>query len=302
MKNVIYVILFVFTQQLIAQNFQTGKYYSSSQALNSIDIVLRDDNTIKANFQTNRGNHNYIFNPLAKNEGSYESTKGNFILTNKKGALVLLELDKNNLINYSVALATSKKDLREAKKKLGIKSNVFSQLNNNKKKTKEYFLKHPTSDFHKKNVGKIVFFSKKPEVGKEDKTLIKDSFKVGEEVWAVAYLPSAFNSSKYFKRLTNSFYDAYGKTHYWITVGVDKNERDRLPKENEIVNQCTVKTLYKKDLNKNYVVFQLIPASVTSSVMDEEGGVFLLKRMGNRLQNKKHRIRVSLTDGEMKQK
>ncbi|WP_254519201.1 hypothetical protein [Aquimarina sp. Aq78] len=305
MKNTIYtlLLLLVFTQQLVAQSFQTGKYYTSSQAISAINLVLRDDNTIKADFQTNRGNYNYIFNPLAKNKGSYESTKGGFILTSKKDVLTLLELDKNNLINYTVALATSKKELQEAKKKLGIKSNVFSQLNNTKQKSKpkEYFLRHPTSEFHKNNVGKIVFFSEEPVIGKEDKGLIKNSFKVGEEIWAIAYLPSTFNSNEYFKRLTNSFYDAYGKTHYWITVGVDKNDKDRLPKENEIVNQCTVKTIYKDDLEKNYVVFQLIPASLESTVKDKGVSDFLLKRMGERLQSKKHRIRVSLTDGEMKQ-
>lgn len=300
-KSIIYIILLVFTQQLVAQNFQTGKYYTSGGGVNTIDIQLRDDNTIKATFKTNRGNYNYIFNPLSKIKGSYESTKDNFVLTSKKGVLTLLELDKNNLIKYTIALATSKKELSQGKKKLGIKSSVFAKLNSNKQKETEYFVKHPTSEFHKQNVGKIVFFSKKPEVGKENKTLIKNSFKVGEEVWAVAYLPSAFNASKYLKKLTNSFYDAYGKTHYWITVGVDKNDKDRLPKENEIVNQCTVKSLYEKDLEKNYVVFQLVPASVETSVMDKEGGVFLLKRMGKRLQNKKHRIRVALTNGEMKQ-
>ncbi|WP_272151888.1 hypothetical protein [Tenacibaculum aiptasiae] len=301
-KSIIYIILFVFTQQLVAQSFQTGSYFTSGDAINTIDVLLRDDNVIKATFNTSRGNYNYFFKPLDKNKGSYESTKGNFVLTDKKGVLVLLELDKNNLIKHTVALASSKKALREGKKKLGIKNSVFTKLNNNKaKSTKEYFLKHPTSDFHKQNVGKIVFFSKKPEIGKEDKTLIKNSFKVGDEIWAVAYLPSAFNSNRYFKRLTNSFYDAYGKTHYWITVGVDKNDKDRLPKENEIVNQCTVKSLYKKDIEKNYVVFQLVPATMETSVMDKKGSVFLLKRMGNRLQSKKHKIRVALTDGKMEQ-
>ncbi|WP_348717706.1 hypothetical protein [Tenacibaculum sp. 190130A14a] len=302
MKTTIYIILLVFTQQLIAQNFQTGTYYASGGSINNIDIKLRDDNTIKATFNTNRGSYNYTFTPLSKNKGSYESTKGNFVFTQKKGALTLLELDKNNAINYAVALASSKKALRDAKKKLGIKSNMFAPTKNNTKGNKEYFVKNPTSEFHKKHVNKIVFFSKKPEIGKEDSSSIKNSFNVGEEIWAVAYLPSDFNSSRYYKRLTNSFYDAYGKTHYWITIGVDKNEKDRSPKENEIVNQCTVRSLYKNDLNKNYVIFQLIPASVASSVMDKQGSVFLLKRLGNRLANKKHRIRISLTDGKMNPK
>uniref|UniRef100_UPI00131AF855 hypothetical protein n=1 Tax=Aquimarina sp. Aq78 TaxID=1191889 RepID=UPI00131AF855 len=89
MKNTIYtlLLLLVFTQQLVAQSFQTGKYYTSSQAISAINLVLRDDNTIKADFQTNRGNYNYIFNPLAKNKGSYESTKGGFILTSVKDVL-----------------------------------------------------------------------------------------------------------------------------------------------------------------------------------------------------------------------
>ncbi|CAL2106268.1 conserved exported hypothetical protein [Tenacibaculum sp. 190524A02b] len=302
-KQIIYIFILVFAQQLVAQNFQTGSYYASGDVVSGVDIRLRDDNTIKATFKTARGSYNYIFNPLSKRKGSYESVKDNFVLTSKKDVLVLLELDKNNGINNIAALATSKKELREGKKKLGIKSNVFAKLNKKKQNTvKEYFVKRPTSEFHKQNVGKIVFFSQKPVVGKEDKSLIKNTFKVGEEVWAVAYLPSAFNASKYLKRLTNSFYDAYGKTHYWITIGMDKNEKDRLPKENEIVNQCTVKSLYKKDLEKNYVVFQLVPASVETSIMDKQGSVFLLKRMGSRLRNKKHQIRVALTDGEMKQK
>ena len=303
--NLISILVLISIKQLIAQNYTTGKYYTSKAGFNSIVINLRDDNTIKANFNTSRGDYTYIFNPLEKRKGSYESTKGNFVLTEQKGALVMLELDKKSRINYSVALGKSKKELKEAKKKLGIKNNPFASFSKKKKKekvSKPFFLKNPSSKLHAENVGKIVFFSEKPEVGNEDRSKIKKSFKVGEEIWAVAYLPNTFNASSYLKKLTNHFYDAYGKNHYWITIGMDKNEKDRLPKENEIVNQCTMRSLYKADLEKSYVVFQVVPASVESSVLNTSGGVFLLKRMGERLRKKKHKIRIALTDGEMEQK
>ena len=178
-------------------------------------------------------------------------------------------------------LANNKKELKEIKKKFGIKGQLNQELGSlfGKKEEEvktivvpEYFVENPTSDFHQKNAGKIVFFSKKPTVGQEDLTTVKTAFKVGDEIWAVAYLPVNFEANSYMENLTNEFQDMYGKMHYSVTIGMDKVDDELLPDEKIIVNQCTVRTLTQKDLELNYVVF---PLTLSSTLNKTEKMAFL---------------------------
>ncbi|WP_074409023.1 hypothetical protein [Aquimarina megaterium] len=313
-KSILIVILVLFSVKASAQKIPDGLYFVTGNKINQIKILNRRDGSIKATFDTYRGTVEIAFSLLKNIPGSYESvdTKENYILTKKNNLLTLLVLGDMNLVIKKEVLAISKKELKAAKKQLGIKSELSKELGSlwGKKQKKEeeeekgpleYFVKDATSDFHQKNVGKIVFFSKEPTVGNEDMSTIKTDFKIGDEIWGVAYFPAKMKDSYYLKRLSNHFQDNFGRNHYWITIGMDKMEKDLLPKENEVVNQCTVKRLKKTDLEKNYAVFQIVPSSVASMKIDRDGASFLLGRMGERLDPYKHNLRISLTDGKMDQ-
>ncbi|WP_338394890.1 hypothetical protein [Fulvitalea axinellae] len=318
MKYLFLKVPLVFTLLLLcslsclqAQKILDGEYLVSGGKVQKCTILNRQNGTIKASLKVyQQGNVDLVFTPIKERSGAYElyDKRTNFVLVNEGGVISLLELDKMNRVKEKAALGKDKKSLKEAKKKLGIKSSFAKELGGFSKQKEaktveapEYFVKRPTSDFHKKHVGEIVFFSSEPTVGKEAPSNIKKDFKVGEPIWAVAYLPAPLKQNKYLKRLTNSFYDAYGNWNYWITIGVDKSDKDMSLKENEIANQCTVKTLQESDLDKNYVVFQVMPSSASDLKMDKGGAKFLMGRMGERLGSYKHRMRISLTDGDMKQ-
>ena len=304
------IILLLSSNSLFGQVIPNGDYHASGGVISKVKVLNRYNGTIRATLSIlQREKKDLIFSPIKNQKGIYElqGESKNMVLVSQGGVIGLFELDDSNVIKDKIALGINKKELKEAKKKLRIKSSLSKELGGFVKKKKaqkkapEYFVKRPTSDFHKKNVGKIVFFSKEPTVGKEDLSTLKASFTMGEPIWAVAYLPAPLKQSRELKRLTNSFYDAYGNWNYWLTIGMDKSEKDMLPKENEVVNQCTVKTLYETDLDKNYVVFQVVPSGISDMKMDKGGAKFLLGRMGERLGDNEHKIRVSLTDGDMEQ-
>ena len=54
------------------------------------------------------------------------------------------------------------------------------------------FAKVYTSDFHKKNAGKVVFFTKKPTIKAENNSTVKSNYKAGEYIYAMAYLKGSF--------------------------------------------------------------------------------------------------------------
>ncbi|WP_196890538.1 hypothetical protein [Aureivirga marina] len=307
MKFYVLMLFLIMTTINYAQSFETGSYFVSGTGIKKLEILKRKNGSLKAEIKTTNGNKTAIFKPIGNHENRFESKENRLVLTKYKGVLALLELDKKGMISNKFALGLTKKELKKGKKALGIKSGFMAEMKSlsNKKETienSEFFVKNPTSKFHEENVGKIVFFSEKPEVGKEDISKIKTKFKVGDEIWAVAYLPLPLKTKGYLYDLTNSFQDAYGGMNYWACIGMDKHEKDLLPKENEIFNQCTVKDLTEKDLEKNYVVFQILTNDVGNNEMNALGAEFLLKRMSERLDNDTYKIRVALTNGEMKQK
>jgi len=84
-----------------------------------------------------------------------------------------------------------------------------------------------TSDFHKKNAGKFVFFTKKPTIKAENSSTIKANYKAGEYIYAMAYLKGSFKeltkATNTIKVMTNIFVDGTKKTSHefamtWATL------------------------------------------------------------------------------------
>lgn len=310
-KTIAILVVIFCSLNTTAQTITDGDYFTTNYQIEKVTILNRKNGTIKATLFRNGQATELVFTPNKKEVTSYDvkENRGNsWILKKDNEVVCLLELDSYRAKMSMTYLANNKKELKEIKKKFGIKGQLNQELGSlfGKKEEEvktivvpEYFVENPTSDFHQKNAGKIVFFSKKPTVGQEDLTTVKTAFKVGDEIWAVAYLPVNFEANSYMEILANKFQDMYGKMHYSITIGMDKIDDDLLPDEKIIVNQCTVRTLTQKDLELNYVVFPLTLSS-TLNKTEKDGISFLYKRMGERLEAYKHELRISLTDGSMK--
>ncbi len=310
-KGVIIGCFLLINLSVSAQLFKDGSYNLSSERYSNITIANRRNGTLMASFKVlmSSEKENIVFTPTKDNKSfTVEKDRRLWVLTTFKEVPCLLVLDDLNAIQEKMPFAVSKKELKQARKKLGVKSNfskgfgglVKSDKSKPKPKKKEYWVANPTSDFHLQNVGKIVFFSEEPTIGKEDMSKIKTDFKVGDEIWAILYLPTTFEKSKYIRELANPFYDAFGNTHYWLTVGMDKIDDQLLAEEKEVFNQSIVKTLAKKELKDNYVVFQFIPRGIADVKGDIGGKAFILERMGERLEPYKHELRIAMTDGNSK--
>ena len=292
------------TSTAIAQNFETGTYLVSGGSILKMELLKRENNTIKASLLTTAGEKVLVFYPIPNASDTYECETAPLILTKQQQVLVLLELDAKGAILSKNVVGLSRKDLKNGKKTLGIKTDLLSEFRPSSKsdlegEVPEFFVKNPSSEFHKQQVGKLVFFSEKPTIGQEDLSKVKTHFKVGDDIWAAAYLPVPLKTKGYMYDLTNAFYDAYGSTSYWACIGMDKNDPQMLPKENEIFNQCTVKDLTEQDLEQNYVVFQVLPKELPNHTMNADGAIFLMERFGERLEAKEYKIRVALTNGRM---
>lgn len=140
-KNILIVILVLFSVKASAQKIPDGLYFVSGNEINQITILNRRDGSIKATFDTYRGISEMAFSSLKNLPGSYESinTKENYVLTKRNNLLTLLVLGDMNLIAKKEVLAISKKELKAAKKQLGIKSELSKELGSlwGKKKKKE---------------------------------------------------------------------------------------------------------------------------------------------------------------------
>lgn len=88
-----------------------------------------------------------------------------------------------------------------------------------------------TSDFHKNNVGKVVFFSKRPKIKSENSSTVKDHYKAGDFIYAMAYLEGSFKdlaeARNAIKVITSIYVDGTEKTSHefgmsWATLQEDK--------------------------------------------------------------------------------
>ena len=282
-----------------------GTYYMTPDGvvMNGTQITFRKNGTIKADYLGYTSEKIVILNPVP---GETKVFEGDFSKREKvridfnSTPFLYQKLDRDRALISNIPFATSKKAAKTEYRAMYGKVSLLDQLKEKETKKEpvdptsvKYFPLNPTSDFHKENVGKVVFFSEKPVIGQEDRSKIKTSFKVGEEVWAAAYLPlplEDFSGNK----LANDGSDAFGKRYGFLCVRMDNNDEELLPKEREIMNSDVMIDLKKEDFEKNAFVFLMVPNKAST-----EGSDWVTERMAERLGAFKHDLTVTLTDGRL---
>lgn len=92
------------------------------------------------------------------------------------------------------------------------------------------FAKVYTSDFHKKNVEKVVFFSKKPKIKSENNAMPKSLYKAGDFIYAMAYLKGSFKdltkATNSISITTNIYVDGSKKTDHTFTMDWNELQKD----------------------------------------------------------------------------
>lgn len=304
-KFIISFALITWSFLAIAQ-FPDGNYKTTNPFFSKIELLNRKDGTIKGTFnRVGASPLTLVLRPVNKEKTIYETTekalKNSFFQIAKvENNMALYEFNNQRLIKSEAALGQTGKQIKGSTKYFGFKSALQLQMESLKEeKDREmptkFLVKNPTSIFHQKHVGEIVFFTQKPTIGKEDLSTVASEFKSGQPIWAIVYLPTAL---KNYEGLIHRYQDPYGKITHDLYVGIDKMDEDLEESERPIVNSATIKPLSENDLEKNYAVFQLLPSFDGENEMDEIGGQFLTKRFGERVGNYKHDLEICLTDAE----
>jgi hypothetical protein len=133
----------------------------------------------------------------------------------------------------------------------------------------EILAKIYTSDFHKKNAGKIVFFSSAPEIKSEDESTVKDTYKAGDFIYAMAYLKGSF------KDLTK----ARNNIKIQTVIYVDGNEK---VSHEFVMDWETVKE------NRSYLFMEIIPDPATN----KHSGPAKFAKTLSQISPRKHEIKV----------
>lgn len=132
------------------------------------------------------------------------------------------------------------------------------------------FAKVYTSDFHKKNAVKLVFFTKKPIIKAENSSTIKTDYKAGEYIYAMAYLKGSFKdlikATNIIKLTANIFVDGTKKESHQFTM-----------------DWATVK-------GKTYLFLEIIPNPATNK---QNGTVKFAEELAN-ISPRNHIIKVTL--------
>ena len=304
MKNILIIGLLCIVSTLNAQ-ISGGKYLSSHKYIKTMEVLIRKDGSMRITTidYLNRP-ENSVFKPINGDLNIYEGEllKSNYRIEKKDNRIILYELEESRLIISKNVIASDKKSLKIGMKELGIKSaaklEMEALMNIDAKPVpmkREYMVQNPTSEFHEKHVCEIVFFSEKPEIGKEDPNKIRTSFTAGEAVWGVAYLPTNLEN---FEFLLHFNRDNFGKVSRGLYIGMDKMDNDLLEEEMPVVNSCPVKRLTEDDLKLNYVIFQVIPPIGKEHQMCIDGVDFMAERMGERVGSYKHTFEVALTNAD----
>lgn len=277
-------------------------------------FMPRKNGTIKAAFC---GTNTIVFSPIKNQKNSYLADRSAEGLDNhqldviNENVVLLYETDKTRKIWKTYVFANDKKAYKAQLKKMGLggmslKEELQALKNANKPvETTEEDLApkylpplNPTSDFHAKNADKIVFFSEKPTIGQEDMSKVKTSFKAGEAVWAIAYLPAPLG---YFGNLCNAYQDhTVQAVFYYVYMSIEKHDPELTDGERPIINSAPIQRLKDEDRKKNYLIFQVIPALDTQEKNEmDEGGQFIAERLGERVESYKHTLEVALIKGRM---
>ncbi|RLD69131.1 MAG: hypothetical protein DRI95_00970 [Bacteroidetes bacterium] len=134
------------------------------------------------------------------------------------------------------------------------------------------FAKVYTSDFHKKNAGKVVFFTKKPTIKAENSSTVKADYKAGEYIYAMAYLKGSF------KDLTK----ASNNINVTTKIFVDGTEKAS--------HEFRMDWTSLKE-NKAYLFMEIVPDPVTNK---HSGPAKFAKALAN-ISPRNHTIKVTLS-------
>jgi len=294
-------LLLIVQCSALAQEFYEGENITSDYVTATVNLHKRKDNTFLATIQdAGREALEVVLSPIAPNSSIFEGD-GNYHtwrLEVFSDYTILRKLDETRLVITEMVVAKDKKLLKSKAKELNFDCRYAITIDEPviKENRGYYIVKNPTSDFHVRNLNKIVFFSEKQIVGSEDLTKVKTTFKIGEPVWAIAYLALPIGSEGY-EYLANKYVSEFGRTSYWLRNSMEKIDDEFTFQENIVFGSCPVKPLYKDDLEKNYVEFQVIPTPTSNELAPDESA-FISERIVERLGNYSHTIRVSLTDTE----
>jgi len=129
-----------------------------------------------------------------------------------------------------------------------------------------------TSDFHKKNVGKVVFFTKKPTIKAENSSTVKSTYKAGEYIYAMAYLKGSF------KELTK----ATNNINVTTKIFVDGTEKSS--------HEFRMNWAYLKE-GATYLFMEIVPDPATNK---HSGPAKFAKALAN-ISPRNHTIKVTLS-------
>ncbi|HAS43457.1 MAG TPA: hypothetical protein DCS93_23455 [Microscillaceae bacterium] len=242
------IALFVigYLPELSAQSHPEGTYYSMMGNVTNVVFTPKKGNYLQAEFFFFDGDREKaLLKPLDKKtkilEGKFDDNTFVRLMPDKPLVKFYFLSEYRRVYNVGL-LASSKKTMRRARKQ-------FKALKTDPLLGK-YLLLHPTSAFHQKNTHKIVFFSEKPVVGKEDLTKVKTSFKAGESIWAVAYFS---------RPLSDGWYQWYLTRRKELRFGIgilEDNKKSDFVTSIDLIRTLPLTTI---DLQKNYAVFALVP-------------------------------------------
>ncbi|MGR3218266.1 MAG: hypothetical protein ACUZ8H_00425 [Candidatus Anammoxibacter sp.] len=208
----------------------------------------------------------------SKYETFYDETIHNLINEMIEKAYSLKDSNANEAVKY----AEEAKMLSDAAMSLLPENSKVVDLNKDAAATldnvgRDVYAKIYTSDFHKKNAGKIVFFSSAPKIKSEDESTVKGAYKAGDFIYAMAYLKGSF------KDLTK----ARNKIKLQTVIYVDGNEK---VSHEFVMGWATVKE------NKTYLFMEIVPDPATN----KHSGPAKFAKTLSQISPRKHVVKVVL--------
>ncbi len=190
-------------------------------------------------------------------EGAYDNKAGN-----KQAAAKYIEQAKQ--LSEATLLILPKEN-----RIINLNKEVMSAYNSI---TSSVYAQVFTSDFHKDNLGKVVFFTKKPIIKSENSSSININFKAGDFIYAMAYLPGSF------KDLT----EARNAIKVTTTIYVDGTKKT--------AHEFGMSWALLQE-NKTYLFMEIIPNPATNK---QSGPAKFAKSLAT-ISPRNHEIKVSLT-------
>ena len=299
-KNLFLLLLTLVPLCLTAKDID-GKYLCNNIYVVETEMAQRPDGSIKFDMQfyrdMDRHDISEILAPINEEKTIFESiedTKHPLRLVISDNMAELYYMNEARAVKDYFLLCQDKKLLKNLMKEKGLKSNTKQQMEMLKKekykseyssKPAVFITSNPTSDFHAKNAGKVVFFSEKPEIGKEDMSKIKTKFTLGEEIWAIAYFPVALEK---LPRLMDT------NRKNFLEVGFFDYTKN-LTEEERTIGSQSVLALDEETRKQNYFIFQVIPTTSTYNNMDMESTVWIVNKLKN-LGAFNHTIKMTMGD------